>query len=142
MAHLPFLPFSGLSPFSFHGDQRLDVSRNTLLELPVSFKAMTALQELVLSFNRISELPEIGGAELRVLLASHNHLNQLPFFLSNRTNLEELDLSHNYFIGDRGTNGDLFNSKTDLFKSTLVLSLKQLRTLEMDPQNDRDNDIL
>jgi Leucine-rich repeat (LRR) protein len=92
---------------------------------------MTSLQELILCHNQIRELPEIGGTELKSLYVSHNRLSQLPFFLYNRAKLEELDLSHNCL--------DNSNNKKDLFMSNLILILKQLRTLKLDPQYNGTN---
>lgn len=78
----------------------LKISANSLQRLePLVFDNVSSLEELDLSYNNLTELPEgIFGklTRLRVLKLQYNHIRHLSWdtFDDNRE-LEELDLSHN-----------------------------------------------
>ena len=134
--------------------KRLDLSYNALQRLPVSIVSMTALEELSVNNNLLTGLPELPGSSLRLLNVSHNRLSTFPeFLLPDSSNgkimasrnivpkrkkmrlrvdiaktppsfqkLEVMSLSHNYL------------DQMESFQSKLILSLKNLRTLEIEPQ--------
>lgn len=119
---------------------------------------MTGLQELHLSHNILTELPELPGSNLRLLDVSSNRLSRFPAFLlpdmpngksmatgtniptrkkrklrvdsvktaSSFQKLEELVLTHNCL------------DHMDMIHSKLILNLKNLRSLEIDPQGKTD----
>lgn len=74
----------------------LRVFRNSLAWLP-SYWSLIQLQELDVSHNSIAELPEAmtGCLQLTVLRASHNRLKRLPPSLGRLVHLLELDVSTN-----------------------------------------------
>jgi len=120
---------------------------------------MTSLEELHLDHNVLTELPELPGSNLTLLNVSHNRLSLFPnFLLLDTTNgknmvsrngapkrkkmrlvvdsaktpcsfqkLEVLMLAHNCL------------DQMDSFHSKLILNLKNLRRLEIEPQGRIDD---
>ncbi|KAF0693474.1 Aste57867_15571 [Aphanomyces stellatus] len=78
--------------------QELRLSRNCLLHLPEAlFDSLTQLQVLDVSCNSLLQLPDsiIGLKQLRVLNISHNHLKELPLLIGQLHALEDLNMSTN-----------------------------------------------
>lgn len=84
--------------FQFKNLQELDLSSNRISLLPDGLFKLTNLQKLDLSFNQISEIP--AGIKqltnLKVLLCKGCRLVSLPSELGQLQNLEELDLFANH----------------------------------------------
>ncbi|XP_069674996.1 leucine-rich repeat-containing protein 40-like isoform X2 [Periplaneta americana] len=78
--------------------QYLDLQKNLLEDLPQSFECLTRLRELVIAFNKFSELPEcvykLPGLE--ILIARGNQLTKIDISgLSQLKRLATLDLADN-----------------------------------------------
>lgn len=76
----------------------LDMSNNAILHVPAAMAKFTLLQELQLSHNQLSVLPQwIGDLKaLKVLDMSHNNLSDLPEAISKLRCLQTLNVSQNY----------------------------------------------
>mmetsp|Transcript_21231 Transcript_21231/g.52243 ORF Transcript_21231/g.52243 Transcript_21231/m.52243 type:complete len:133 (-) Transcript_21231:159-557(-) len=125
---------------------------------------MTSLEELRLGHNILTELPELPGSNLRLLDVSHNRLSLFPAFLlpdttsttASSTNGKSMMTASNAIVPKRKKMKlRVDNTKTasagfqkleelvlthncldqmDTFCSKLILNLKNLRSLEIDPQ--------
>jgi Leucine-rich repeat (LRR) protein len=82
----------------------LDLSNNSLTQLPDTFKNLTALTTLDLSNNSLTQLPDAfeNLTALTTLDLSNNPLTQLPGAFENLTALTTLDLSNNSLTQLRG----------------------------------------
>ena len=93
------LTFLGLFAQYRGGDhiRKLEISQESLLQLPTSIGHFTQLRKLRLFDNELTSLPdEIANAQLlEVLTISENHLTAFPSHLEGLTNLKELCLSDN-----------------------------------------------
>ncbi|XP_030854294.1 leucine-rich repeat protein 1-like [Strongylocentrotus purpuratus] len=81
--------------------KRLDLSSNSICEIPGNLDQLTNLSELNFSHNQLQYLP-VGLCKslhlvrtLQCLNISHNHIKHLPFELVNLARLVRLDISHN-----------------------------------------------
>ncbi|XP_014235537.1 leucine-rich repeat and calponin homology domain-containing protein 1-like isoform X2 [Trichogramma pretiosum] len=77
----------------------LDISRNQLLTLPKEICHLP-LQTLIVSYNRLSSLPEDLNliTTLAELDAGHNELRNLPYRIGDISTLKYLDLRKNYLV--------------------------------------------
>jgi len=78
--------------------QYLDLQKNLLVDLPQSFECLTRLRELVIAFNKFTELPDcvyrLPGLE--ILIAHDNCLTRIDIAgLSQLSRLATLDLANN-----------------------------------------------
>ncbi|KAL3940461.1 MAG: hypothetical protein SGBAC_005001 [Bacillariaceae sp.] len=131
---------------------RLDVSYNSLSRLPLSIVSMTCLQELQLSHNILTELPELPGSNLRLLDVSSNRLSRFPaFLLPDMTNgksmapgtsiptrkKRKLQMDSAKTISRFQKLEELVLTHNcldhiDMIRSKLILNLKNLRSLEIE----------
>jgi Leucine-rich repeat (LRR) protein len=76
---------------------RLQCCRTGMLCFPIEFCSLKNLQNLDVSYNRITALPqEIGQlAKLQVLFTSHNQINALPPEIGKLAALRQLEAFHN-----------------------------------------------
>lgn len=72
----------------------LDISRNSLAELPFAISYLINLEELIITRNNLIALPEwIGNlTKLKKLNLDDNNINEYPRNMSNLINIEELYL--------------------------------------------------
>ena len=75
---------------------KLNLSNNELVEVPESIVALPKLQELLLSYNLISNLPSNWSLNLQILDIAHNELTDLPDTVQGPA-LHTLNLSSNKF---------------------------------------------
>ncbi|MBN2664476.1 MAG: leucine-rich repeat domain-containing protein [Bacteroidales bacterium] len=76
---------------------KLNVAKNRLENLPLTFTRLKTLEELDLSFNSLDSLPyDIGKlTHLKKLYLQNNRLNKLPKSICQLSELELLNLSNN-----------------------------------------------
>lgn len=134
----PCLFFYFTIDHSFHcrWHQTLDLSKNQIAQLPLSFRCMLRLERLILSQNCLSSISgEEFTASLTCLDVSHNCLTTLDYFaecLGRRCfQLETLNLSFN----------KLDSETTTMLEQTVVpkwaLQMKWLRQVEWIPQHQK-----
>ena len=78
--------------------QELILAYNSIPELPISFLRLSKLQRLYLNSNRLTQLPDDFGTSfplLEVLNLSSNNLNALPESLGSLTSLKRLFIEDN-----------------------------------------------
>ena len=106
--------------------RELDLSRNNLKSLPLQIFHLEHLTKLVLSYNRLVELPEGEGDEkwkcnrLEVLNLSRNNFLRLPACMWMLPNLKQICASNNSLISF--SENDIPNGKLSKVLSTLDLS--------------------
>jgi hypothetical protein len=75
----------------------LDVSHNLFTEIPKCFSQLINLEELNMSFNLISEIPEhFDNTNLILLQLENNKITKIPNNINNLLSLRILNLSNNY----------------------------------------------
>uniref|UniRef100_A0A5F8A3K0 Multifunctional ROCO family signaling regulator 1 n=1 Tax=Macaca mulatta TaxID=9544 RepID=A0A5F8A3K0_MACMU len=81
--------------------RKLNLSHNQLPALPAQLGALAQLEELDVSFNRLTHLPDSLSclSRLRTLDVDHNQLTAFPRQLLQLVALEELDVSSNRLRG-------------------------------------------
>ena len=76
----------------------LNLSYNSIVEIPATIGLLLHLTELLLRENRLQELPDeiILMKQLQLLDVSRNYLSKLPKDLGKLENLSKLNVSYNY----------------------------------------------
>ena len=75
----------------------LNLSKNKLRSLPVSFAQLTQIKNLIFYENEFEDIPEVlnGFNNLKHLDFYKNHIKEIPDFVGNMENMEQLFLSFN-----------------------------------------------